>query len=230
MNSGVRVKICGITCAEDAFDAVHAGADIIGFVLVKGTPRYIEPGTVKKITVELRKRFRGAELPGISVLFSDPGGDPAEVASITAGCGADHVQLHGAESPEYCTRVKGIIMERTERRIRLIKTFKVKADIMNNSSYGMSDYRTADHFLFDTYVSGVEGGTGEKFNWKVIKERKSIIEKPFFIAGGLDPGNVRDAVRETGAFGVDVSSGVESAPGRKDKILVKEFVENAKKA
>jgi phosphoribosylanthranilate isomerase len=64
----------------------------------------------------------------------------------------------------------------------------------------------------------------------VIKERKSIIEKPFFIAGGLDPGNVRDAVRETGAFGVDVSSGVESAPGRKDKILVKEFVENAKKA
>ena len=229
MGSSVRVKICGITCVEDALDAGYAGADILGFILVKGTPRHIEPESVKKIVKELRKKFREEDRPGISVLFSDPASDPAELAGIIAGCGADHVQFHGDESPEYCARVKERSLGLSGRGIRLIKTFKVKAGIMKNSFYSMSDYGAADHFLFDTYVPGVGGGTGENFNWKVLKEEKKNIDRPYFIAGGLDPGNVRDAVRETEPFGVDVSSGVETSPGRKDKVLVEEFIKNAKR-
>ena len=111
---------------------------------------------------------------------------------------------------------------------RIAKTFKVTASGLVSGSHSPKDYDMCDYFVFDTFHPSMSGGTGETFDWKLLREESSRINKPFFVAGGLNPGNVVHAVKMLNPYGVDVSSGVESSPGKKDKRLLKEFIENAK--
>lgn len=216
----VKVKICGITNAEDAAKACEYGADLIGFVFVEGTPRCVSEETAKKIVKALPAAARGkVALVG---LFKDA--EAGTAAKIIKACGLDHAQLHGEETPEYCVALK-----KTLGDVKIIKVFKVKKGIMPCGVFETGDYGAADHFLFDAYQPDAAGGTGKVFDWPSLKRYSAGIDKPFFVAGGLTPSNVADAVRAMHPYGVDVSSGVESAPGKKDPFLMKEFIQNAKK-
>jgi phosphoribosylanthranilate isomerase len=139
------------------------------------------------------------------------------------------VQLAGSEKPAFCLELKTLIAEKHKKRINIIKTFKVGQEIMPYGPYGMDDYTEADFFLFDTYVPGLAGGTGKKFNWEAVAAKRGSIKKPFFLAGGLNAGNVSEAIAAVRPYGVDVSSGIEKRPGEKDPELLKEFVSNAKR-
>ena len=216
----VKVKICGITNAEDALKACEYGADLIGFVFVEGTPRHVTEETVKTIVKALPQAARArTELVG---LFKDAPAGAAE--KVIKECGLDSAQLHGEETPEYCVALKKAIDD-----VKIIKVFKVKKGIMPCGVFETGDYGAADHFLFDAYQPDASGGTGKVFDWPSIKRHSADLDKPFFVAGGLTPANVADAVRAMHPYGVDVSSGVESAPGKKDALLMKEFIQNAKK-
>lgn len=220
MNNMVKVKICGITCLEDAVSARENGADNLGFIFVKGTPRCVHPDDVSRILKDMPPGMDTSS--GITVLFENE--DPERVISVVSACGADHVQLQGEESPGYC----GLIKERTGSSI--LKVFKVYDSIIPNGAYMPGDYPAADYFVFDTFHPYMPGGTGLRFDWDVIVKEKRRLSRPFFLAGGLDASNVAEAVRSVRPYGVDVSSGVEKSPGSKDAGLIKEFIKNAKQA
>ncbi len=220
----VKVKICGITNVEDALLAFEYGADLLGFIFVKGTPRYVEnvSDIIKDLPAELKDKG------GIAGVFRDE--KPEVVVETVARCGLDHVQLHGEESPDYCRALKEALLEGHGPGVRIMKTFKVKEKILPHGSCAFGDYEDADYFLFDTFHPGLPGGTGLRFDREALIREKDKIKKPFFIAGGLTPGNVSEAVRAVRPHGVDVSSGVERSPGKKGRDLLKEFIENAKNA
>lgn len=213
----VKIKICGLTNLEDALKACEYGADLLGFLFAPESPRYVDVELVKKIIKEIP---RGIEKVG---LFKDQVLD--EVVKNVIDCGLSAVQLHGNESPEYC----GDLIDRLEqegRGIKVIKTFKVKYKIL--ASMPLEAYEAADYYLFDTFHPKMMGGTGVKFDWEILKDFKG--ERPFFLAGGLTPCNVEEAIKKVRPYGVDVSSGVERTIGEKDGKKVKEFIQNAKNA
>jgi phosphoribosylanthranilate isomerase len=215
-----KVKICGITSAEDAVSACEAGADLIGFVFVEGTPRNVSVDAVREIVKKVRSS--GKKPGGFVGLFKDA--DRSAVETAVKACGLDHVQLHGDETPEYC-----VCLKKAVENLKIIKVFKVKKGIIPCGVFGPEDYAEADYYLFDTYEPTAAGGTGKPFDWASVNRYSGQIDRPYFVAGGLNPANVRDAVRALHPYGVDVSSGVESAPGKKNAELLKEFVKNAKK-
>jgi phosphoribosylanthranilate isomerase len=221
-----KVKVCGITNSGDAMKACDLGADFLGFIFVKRTPRAVNKEAVREIVSLVSVESEAPHKPALVGLFKNE--DLKKAAETVISCGLDHVQLHGDESPDYCAKLKDSIWVKGDIRIKVIKVFKVKEEIMPIGEYGLDDYTKADFFVFDTYHPVVAGGTGEGFDWKVLKQYD--INKPFFIAGGLTPANVLEAVKAVSPYGVDVSSGVEKAPGIKDDKLLKEFIENAKKA
>jgi phosphoribosylanthranilate isomerase len=205
----VKVKICGITNTEDALKAHELGADFVGFIFFEASPRKIKPENAHSIIKALPK--------GLSKVGLFLGQDAGTVRAIAERCELDFLQLHGYESPEYC---RSLAVE-----FKIIKSFR-----MGHLPKGvsMNDYDDACHYyLFDTYVKGVPGGTGKTFNWKLL--RKVPFKKPIFVAGGLKPENVREAIMEVQPYAVDVASGVEASPGKKDHKLLKEFIDNAKK-
>jgi len=200
----VRVKICGITTVEDALVAVAAGADAIGLVFHEQSPRSVFPEQAQLIVRALPPFVQAV---GLFVNVE------VDVVNATADlCRLDIVQLHGDESPEFC----GLVAR------RVIKAFRVKDATSLDS---MRNYRVAG-YLLDAWSPKDYGGTGTTFNWEVAK----IAEKfgPIILAGGLTPHNVRNAVKAVAPYGVDVSSGVESAPGKKDPEKVREFIRKAK--
>ena len=202
----IKVKICGITNLEDAMAAIDAGADALGFVFHPNSPRHVFPEQAAAIIRHLPPFVQ------IIGLFVD---EPLDMVNATADqCGLDLVQLHGVEKPGYCDSV----------RRRVIKTFRVK-DI--TSLEPMRNYRVAS-FLLDAWSPAAHGGTGQTFNWEIAacaSQSNRII-----LAGGLTPENVAEAVRKVCPFGVDVSSGVESGPGKKDVRRLVDFISNAKSA
>lgn len=217
--SDLKVKICGVTSLEDAIMACEAGADLVGFIFVHDTPREVTRDTVKDIVDHLSGSCKGVKTVG---LFRNA--KPHEVVDIVEYCGLDCVQLHGLEKPSYCRSIKDALPG-----CEIIKAFKVKDKILAQGYYRPDDYEDyVDYFVFDTFHPEMPGGTGERFDLRaVVKERKNI-RKPFFLAGGLDPDNVSEAVSMVQPYGVDVSSGVERQPREKDKTMVKEFMKNAK--
>jgi len=221
----VKVKICGLTNLEDAVASHEMGADLLGFIFVKRTPRFVEKENVKKISEFFHK---GAKIPFLVGLFLDQ--EVEEVVDTLEYCGLDHVQLHGGEEPAYCEKLKELFRKIHKGNVRVIKTFKVDKGVIPISGFLMEDYKEADYFLFDTFRPDVPGGTGAVFNWNIIAGMKKEVTKPFFIAGGLTPKNVLEAARLVEPYGVDVVSGVESSKGKMDLVKLKEFINNAKRA
>lgn len=200
----VRVKICGITMAEDALMAAEYGADALGFIFYKKSPRYVEPGDAAAIIKELP--------PFVTTVGVFVDETPEEVNRIVEEAGLDRAQLHGSETPEECERVK----------VPVIKVLRVKepGDVERLSRYHVSA------FLLDTFREGTPGGTGETFDWSVAVKAGDYGR--VILSGGLKADNVREAVARTLPYGVDVSTGVESAPGHKDPEKVMRFIEEAK--
>ncbi len=200
----MRVKICGITNLDDALAAVEAGADALGFVFFEKSPRHVNPMQASAII---------AKLPPFVLTVGLFVNEEAEQVNWTADfCGLDIVQLHGDEEPEYCPEI----------RRRMIKAFRVKdaASLVSLQRYSVAGY------LLDAWSPAALGGTGETFNWDLAREVAA--GGRLILAGGLTPDNVRQAVEQVRPYGVDVSSGVEAAPGKKDHGKVREFIRNAK--
>jgi len=195
-----RIKICGITNVEDALQAVEAGADALGFVFYEKSPRAINPAEVQKIVAELPPFVTTV---GLFVNQSIP-----HIRRIMAATRLDVVQLHGDEKPEDC------FIE----PLRVIKALRVKDAA---SLEGADKYQVAA-LLLDAWSDEAYGGTGERFDWQLAK--RLTAEKPIILAGGLTPDNVAAAVREVKPYAVDVSSGVEEYPGKKDHQKVAKFI------
>lgn len=203
----VIVKICGITNLEDALVAAEAGADALGFMFHEPSPRAVSLETAARICRKLPQH-----IVRVGVFVDAP---ETQVVRAIAGCSLNLLQFHGNETPEYCQQFPAMTM----------KAFRVRDA---SSLHKLTEYPT-DAWLLDSYVAGKLGGTGETFNWALAHEAVGM-GKPIFLAGGLTPENVSDAVRTVGPYGVDVSSGVEAKPGKKDVEKVKAFIEAAKSA
>jgi phosphoribosylanthranilate isomerase len=201
----VKVKICGITSLEDALTAVEAGADALGFVFYSASPRHIFPEQAAEIIRNLPPFVQTAGL------FVNE--QPAVVNATADQCGLDIVQLHGEEPPEYCQSV----------RRRIIKAFRVK-DISTLDS--LLQYHVAG-YLLDAWSPKAPGGTGQTFNWEIAAEAVTRGHR-IVLAGGLTPDNITESIRRVCPYGVDVSSGVESAPGLKDASRISRFIQLAK--
>jgi len=200
----VKVKICGITSLDDARMAVDAGADALGFVFYDKSPRYINPVAAAKIIAKLPPFVQTV---GLFV------NEEVEQVNWTADfCGLDVVQLHGDESPEDCLEVKR----------RAIKVFRIQniVSIEPLKKYQVSGY------LLDAWCPDCYGGTGKTFNWEVAAAARQYGR--IILAGGLSADNVAEALQAVQPYAVDVSSGVESAPGKKDAEKVKMFIKRAK--
>ena len=197
-----QVKICGITSVADAVAAAEAGADMIGLMFYEGSPRHITLAQAVEIS-----RALSPFVLRVGVFVNPP---EAQVTRAIAACGLSLLQFHGDESSDFCTQFG--MMSLKAVRVRDAESLKA-----------LQNYQT-DAFLLDAHSLSGLGGTGEKFNWELAVEAKKF-GKPIFLAGGLTPENVADAVRQVQPFAVDVSSGVESAPGKKDAAKVRAFIE-----
>jgi phosphoribosylanthranilate isomerase len=209
----VTVKICGINSAEAADAAVVAGADFAGLNLHATSPRRLSVEQARALADRLRNRLR------VVVLTCDDTDESIEHAVRSVR--PDFVQLHGKESPERVAQI------RKRFRIDVIKAIAIgdEADLTGVSAFEA----VADMLLFDAKAPPAalrSGGHGVPFDWRLLAGKK--FARPWLLAGGLDPGNVVRAIAASGAPGVDVSSGVEVAPGQKSADLVREFVFRAK--
>jgi phosphoribosylanthranilate isomerase len=201
-----RVKICGITRVEDAKAVVAAGADAIGVVFYDPSPR--------AVTIQQAAEIAKAVGPFVTVvgLFVDPS---EELVRKTLEQVDLHVlQFHGDESEAFCQQFQRPYM----KALRMRPELDVEAEIAR--------FPSASAILLDAYRKGVPGGTGESFDWARVPQQS---EATIVLAGGLEPGNVAAAIEATGVYGVDVSGGVETAPGLKSQGLIDAFVSNAKK-
>ena len=203
-----RIKVCGITGQEDARAAVAAGADGLGFIFVEQSPRLVDPDMVRAITGDLPPFV---DTVGV---FRDEAIEVVE--EIVNYCRLTLVQLHGSESPEYCKSIS----------CPVIKSFAIHSDTESHELAAYSD--AVRGFLLDTYHKDLAGGTGMVFDWKLVEQIKP--PGPVILAGGLNPENVAEAIRMVKPFAVDVNSGVEYQPGRKDTDKLKSFADEVRKA
>jgi phosphoribosylanthranilate isomerase len=202
MNPQIKVKICGMTQLKDALFAVEQGADAVGFIFYKKSPRAVTMKTVREIIAKLPPLV---DTVGVFVNESD-----SRVNKIADYCGLDLVQLHGEESPAFCRKIHR----------RVIKAFRVKdlQTIKQLEKYPVSG------LLLDTFSDHLQGGTGKTFDWNLALPAKKI--GPVILAGGLTPRNIRQAISQVRPYGVDVCSGVEKSPGIKDLEKVRAFLKN----
>ena len=200
LNPPVKVKVCGTTRLKDALLAVECGADAIGFIFYKKSPRCVSAKTAKEICSKLP--------PFVSRVGVFVNETADTINRIADRCGLDAVQLHGDETPAFCKKIKH----------RVIKAVRVKdaASLKEISRYPV------DGFLLDTYKKDQWGGTGKVFDWELALRAKKY--GPVILAGGLNPRNVKEAIKKVKPYGVDVSSGVEQLPGKKDPKKVKAFL------
>ncbi len=201
--STVRVKVCGITRLEDAVAAVDAGADAVGFIFHRESPRYIRPEDAGVIATALP--------PFVSTVGVFVDMEQMEVSRTMRTAGLDVAQLHGDEDASYCSMFP-----------RVIKALRVRGPEVIQK---MSEYSCVSAFLFDAYHPDVHGGTGEVFDWDIAA--RATATHRIILAGGLTPDNIAEAVQRVRPYAVDVSSGVEMAPGLKDHAKVREFIKRA---
>lgn len=211
-SSDIRVKICGLSQAEHVEAAVRAGACYLGFVFFAKSPRNVSIETARALAAEVP--------PGIAKVALTVDADNATLDAITGSVPLDMLQLHGDESPDRVTEI------RARYGLPVMKAVGVARaeDLPALAEYG----RVADQILVDAKPppgAALPGGRGVPFDWRLIAGRRWPV--PWMLAGGLTPQNVAEAIRLTGARQVDVSSGVESAPGVKDVRLIEAFIRAA---
>lgn len=202
----IRIKICGITCAEDARVAVAAGADALGFIFVEGTPRYVTPPSAAAIIAELPPF-----VTAVGVFWDHPAG---HVKAVAEECRLAALQFHGSEPPEALA----------EYPLPTIKAIKVAGP---DDVAAAERYRTST-WLLDSVARWSEGEARAPISWTLA--RAAAARRPIILSAGLTPDNVADAVRAVGPYAVDVNSGVEAHPGRKDADKVRRFVAAARGA
>jgi phosphoribosylanthranilate isomerase len=202
-----KIKICGITNVLDALSAVEAGADALGFMFYDQSPRSVSVGDAADII---------RALPGFVIKAGVFVNAPADlVHHCICECGLNLLQFHGDEPPDYC-RQFGLMS---------MKAFRIRDE---TSLKALPEYQT-DAWLLDAFAPDKRGGTGESFNWDLAVRAREM-GRPIFLAGGLTPENVTEAVRKVRPYAVDVSSGVEASPGKKDHQKVKAFIQAVKVA
>jgi phosphoribosylanthranilate isomerase len=200
----VKVKICGITNIDDALTAIELGADALGFIFVNSSPRYITPSAARKII---------RDLPPFVVpvgVFADMAYN--EILEIIGQTGIGCVQFHGEETPEQLDHYA----------VPVYKSFRVDSDFDPEI---LRRYQ-GPAYLLDTKVSGELGGTGQTFDWEIAVKAKQYGR--IILAGGLNPENIAEAVRRVQPYAVDVNSGVEERPGKKDHTKLKMLFEQLK--
>lgn len=205
----IRVKICGITNAADALAAVDAGANLLGFNFYEKSPRHIEEAEAAKIRALLPKKV---EAVGIFVNALT-----ADITALRKSVKFDLAQLHGDEDAETVSAVA--------RSVPVIKAFRVEPEFPLAS---LDEFSDAFAFLFDAASAGQYGGTGHTTDWDVA--RRAAKDRRIILAGGLKVENVAAAVRIVRPYGVDVASGVESRPGKKDHGRLREFIQEVRRA
>jgi phosphoribosylanthranilate isomerase len=204
----IRVKICGITNAADALAAIDVGANLLGFNFYSKSPRHITEAEAAKIRPQLPKK-----VDAVGIFVNAP---PADVAALCKLLKLDAVQLHGDESPKTVAEVA--------RSIPVYKAFRVEPDFPLGT---LDEYPEAFAFLFDAAYTGQYGGTGRTTDWDVA--RRAAVGRRIILAGGLKVENVAAAVRIVRPYGIDVASGVESKPGKKDHGRMREFIEEVRR-
>lgn len=198
----VKVKICGLTNYEDASAAIDMGADMLGFNFYPKSPRFLE---LEKAVEVINRLPAFIDIAGIFV-----NSRVEQIEEVIGDCQLDWIQLHGDESPEFCQSFLSINVK-TMKAIRV----KDKSDIERAEEY------FTDAILFDAFNPEKYGGTGMSFDWNIMGH----IDKRVFLAGGINPANAAQAV-QLGVYGIDVCSGIESEPGKKDHKKMKELFEN----
>lgn len=227
-----KIKICGITNKEDAFWASSLGADFIGLNFVKNSLRKVSIDNAKEIIMSLP-----SYTSCVGVFFNE---DAKEILKICKKLNVNYIQLHGEETSDFCQNLK---LEQPQ--LKIIKTIKIKPkqeipqneinEYISEISLKIEKYLPyVDYILFDTHLENQAGGTGKTFEWsllKQIKENFNVMNKQFnfFVAGGLTPENVEEVVDFLEPWGVDVASGVERLPRRKDFEKMKIFIRKVKK-
>lgn len=202
MNTSPFVKVCGLTDPTEAAACADLGVWAIGLVFAPESPRRVDVQQARAVCKAIPARVRRVGV------FVNPDAD--EVAEAVAGAGLTDVQLHGSD-----VRVEAI---RTAARVRVFQGFAVR----DAEDIAAASASRADLVFLDASVAGRHGGTGQRFDWAVLEA--TPLQRPFVLAGGLDAGNVAEGIRRVRPWAVDVSSGVESSPGRKDVALVAAFV------
>jgi phosphoribosylanthranilate isomerase len=193
--NGVQLKVCGITLLADARAAIECGAQYLGFNFYRPSPRYIAPLAAREIIEQLPRT-----IINVGVFVNEA--EPADVLEILQTSGAQWAQLHGDEGPDYCAQVGA---ERVVKALRVGPEFQPR-DVLRYPAAAV---------LLDAYDKDLYGGTGKTANWEMARQAAKLAK--IFLAGGLSPENVAAAVRAVAPFAVDVNSGVENAPGRKDR-------------
>ncbi len=205
--STVRIKICGITRLEDAQSAADHGADAIGFIFFEKSTRHITPQRAARISTSL------PPLLGRVGVFVDA--SSSTILETIRECGLTAIQLHGSESPEFCQQFL----------LPVVKAFRIQ----NDASLALLPHYNTQAWLLDGFVSGQHGGNGICFDWDLALKAQAL-GRPLFLAGGLTPENATEAVQKVHPYALDVSSGVESAPGIKDHAKIKAFIDAAHRA
>ena len=211
MGERVKVKICGTTSLVDAQVAVDAGADLLGFILYPQSPRYVTPATVREIVAALR---RGAASPMLVGVFVNE--SPDFVAAVLDETGLDVAQLHGDEAVAAFAPLAG-------RVFKALRPTNLDDALAVAAAWTPLAGPRGPHLLVDAYDPRAYGGTGQRADWTLATQVVQRYPRTL-LAGGLTPENAADAVRAVQPWGVDVASGVEAAPGRKDHDKVRAFV------
>lgn len=202
------IKICGITNLDDAFAAVSAGADALGFNFYKPSPRYITPQHAREIVERLP-----TSILTVGVFVNEE--TPKSVRNIASEAGLAALQLHGDESPDYCR-------ELADRFV--IKTLAVATNFDDQMVHA---YQT-EAIMLDTKDNSLRGGTGRSFDWSIAKQVNQLGKK-LFLAGGLAPENIADAIETVRPYAVDACSALEDSPGIKNHARLRAFVDAARK-
>ena len=215
-----KVKICGLTRFEDAAAAIEAGADLLGFIFYEKSPRHIEPEQARELIAELHRAYPvDPERPRyrtVGVFVNRPA---AYIAAVMALTGLDWAQLSGDEPV--------VVLEQLQKRAyKAIRPRSYEEADAEASFYAALSPRSGPRLLIDAYRPGEYGGTGQRADWAIAAKLARL--RSILLAGGLNPDNVAEAVRTVRPWGVDVSSGVEQAPGIKDHDAIRAFVSRAK--
>ena len=199
-----KVKICGIKNLQDAISAVDYGADAVGFVFAK---------SIRKVSKEKARAIVRKLPPFVTTVGLFVNETAEDIEAACRFCGLDAIQLHGNEPPNILNKLKDF---------KTIKAFRIQ----NEKDINPIKKYKPNAILLDGYSENYMGGTGTSFDWKIVKKIKTSI--PIIVAGGLTHLNVSQAIKIVNPYGVDVSSGVESEPGKKDKRLIKKFIDAVK--